>query len=260
MFFNKSQNNTKISCKTTSPDTERTSLPEPLLANRTALIIGAGPNIGLHIAQEMLLHGAAVHCTDIDVRWAKELERQLSLQDPRCRVFISDISDTQQTDLLLADLSQQGIRVDVLLLTVGLENSIKAPFPSYNPAAMHQTFANNLFGPLYPTKGITENMIAGMISGSIIFTTFIHQCALYKHSLAYSTSKFTIGMVVREMAMDLAPYGIRVNGIAPGYVTGKEQGLSPLPCITGLCIRYSLEEQLLCWPRTTFQDTPRVTP
>jgi NAD(P)-dependent dehydrogenase (short-subunit alcohol dehydrogenase family) len=61
------------------------------------------------------------------------------------------------------------------------------------------------------------------ISGSIIFITSIHQWTI-RRFLSYSSSKATLGMIVKELALELAPYSIRVNGIAPGHVEEDKNG------------------------------------
>ena len=60
-------------------------------------------------------------------------------------------------------------------------------------------------------------MVDQHIPGCIIFLTSIHQWIL-RRAVSYSATKAALGMIVKELAIDLAPYGIRVNGIAPGWV------------------------------------------
>ena len=66
-------------------------------------------------------------------------------------------------------------------------------------------------------------MIQRETKGSILFITSIHQWAVARWP-AYSSSKAALGMAIKELALDLAPHGIRVNGIAPGWVETDEYG------------------------------------
>jgi NAD(P)-dependent dehydrogenase (short-subunit alcohol dehydrogenase family) len=66
-------------------------------------------------------------------------------------------------------------------------------------------------------------MVQGDIEGSIIFITSIHQWTVRRDAV-YSSSKAALGMLIKELALSLAPHKIRVNGIAPGYVEEDEQG------------------------------------
>jgi NAD(P)-dependent dehydrogenase (short-subunit alcohol dehydrogenase family) len=66
-------------------------------------------------------------------------------------------------------------------------------------------------------------MTGNNTSGSIIFLTSIHE-NIIRHIPSYSASKAALGMIVKELAFELAPHGIRVNGIAPGWVAENEKG------------------------------------
>jgi NAD(P)-dependent dehydrogenase (short-subunit alcohol dehydrogenase family) len=66
-------------------------------------------------------------------------------------------------------------------------------------------------------------MINHKIGGSIIFITSIHQWTIRK-LMSYSASKAALGMMIKELALELAPDQIRVNGIAPGWVMLDSQG------------------------------------
>ena len=67
-------------------------------------------------------------------------------------------------------------------------------------------------------------MIDNNIDGAIIFITSIHQWTI-RGEPSYTASKAALGMIVKELAIDMAPHRIRVNGIAPGWVAENEQGL-----------------------------------
>lgn len=86
-----------------------------------------------------------------------------------------------------------------------------------------KTFNTNDFGPMYLTKLISQMMVTNNIQGSIIFITSMHQWEIARWP-SYSSSKAAIGMIIQELAVELAPSKIRVNGLAPGWVAEDEQG------------------------------------
>ena len=88
-------------------------------------------------------------------------------------------------------------------------------------------FDTNFFGPLDLTDRISRAVVRNGRGGSILFITSIHQWVV-RRMPAYSASKAALGMVIRELALELAPHSIRVNGIAPGYVT-RDKGGKPVP-------------------------------
>jgi NAD(P)-dependent dehydrogenase (short-subunit alcohol dehydrogenase family) len=106
-----------------------------------------------------------------------------------------------------------------------------------------------VFSPLYLTQKITEIMIAQNIKGNLIFISSIHQDIIH-YNPSYSASKAALGMVIKELSIDLAKFGIRVNGIAPGYVRLNADGspryhqysqlekIGIFPCYIGRAVLY----------------------
>ncbi len=193
-----------------------------LLAGRTALITGAGRNIGRAIALEMVGHGANVLFTDIDDSAIAALERDLSGTSVRARGFRSDISRPHDVAALCARLEADGERVDVLVHNAAAQ-FFTTTFQDDGLREWRTALETNVLGPVHLTKRIARQMIACGTEGSILFISSIHQWTVRRYA-HYSASKAAIGMYIRELALDLAPYGIRVNGIAPGWVATGADG------------------------------------
>ncbi len=203
--------------------------PEPsvvidnqLLAGKNVLITGAGRNIGRNIALEMAKQGANIFFTDLEQERCSNLEQELNNYPVSSRGFISNVSKIEDIDVLYNLLIQNEIKIDILVNNAGLHPKAK-PLENFDLKESYHVFDTNVFGPMYLTKLIANNMISNNIHGSIIFITSIHQWSIIR-SLGYSASKAALGMVVKELALDLSRYQIRVNGIAPGYVIEDEQG------------------------------------
>ncbi len=187
-----------------------------LLAGKTALITGAGRNIGRSTAIEMATQGAAVFFTDSDSGRCCELEKLLRNYQGTTRGFVSDISKKEDNDSLFAYFVENGITPDILVNNVGI-----------NSDEFLKTFRTNVFGPMQLTGLFIRLMVEKNVPGSIIFITSIHQ-EIPRGAITYSSSKAALEMIIKELALDVAPHGIRVNGIAPGYVAEDEHGV-PVP-------------------------------
>jgi len=201
-------------------------LNNELLAGKNVLVTGAGRNIGKSIVLEMAKQGANIFFTDIEEKRCRNLEEELASRKISSRWFISDVSRTEDADRLSDELRRQGVSMDVLVNNVGIQ--LETPgLQNLNLHEWEKTFQTNVFGPLYLTKLVSEVMIAKKIHGSILFLTSIHQSMLFGYA-SYSCSKAALGMLIRELALELAPHKIRVNGIAPGWVAEDEEG-NPRP-------------------------------
>jgi NAD(P)-dependent dehydrogenase (short-subunit alcohol dehydrogenase family) len=204
----------------------RIVMDNQLLHNQNVLITGAGRNIGRSMAIEMAKQGANVFFTDIHAGRLKSVEAELRTCPVKSQGYLSDVSKRDEVDALCRSLHDAGIVIDVLINNVGIR-----PDPdtllTLASEDLTKSFETNVFGPLYLTRKIAQVMIESRIAGCILFTTSIHQWAVGQW-LSYGVTKAALGMVVKELAVDLGPHGIRVNGIAPGWVNEDEYG-QPTP-------------------------------
>jgi NAD(P)-dependent dehydrogenase (short-subunit alcohol dehydrogenase family) len=194
-----------------------------LLFGKNVLITGAGRNIGKSIAHEMGKQGANIFFTDIDAQRVGELDKELVSYKIRSKGFISDVSETKNIDALCALLKKDDIKIDILVNNVGIELKRAKEIQNLDLQEWHKTFQTNILGPVYLTKLISQMMIRRNTTGSIIFLTSIHDSVI-RLIPSYSASKAALAMIIRELAFELAPHSIRVNGIAPGWVAEDEEG------------------------------------
>jgi NAD(P)-dependent dehydrogenase (short-subunit alcohol dehydrogenase family) len=193
-----------------------------LMARKNVLITGAGRNIGRSIAIEMAGQGANVFFTDIDAERCEQLSGELREYGGTVRYFLSDISKIADIDSLCRQFTEEDIYIDVLVHNAGIRFE-KECLEDLDMDDLNKVFHTNVFGPLYLTKCIGQVMVSHNIPGSILFTTSIHE-AVTSRWLHYSSSKAALRMIVKELAIDLADHGIRVNGIAPGWVAEDDSG------------------------------------
>ncbi len=213
------------------------SEPEPaevlknnLLSGKTVLITGAGRNIGKSIAIEMAKQGANVHFTDVNSERIAVLQQELARYPIRSKGYISDISNTDDIDSLSYRLMQDDIHIDILVNNAGHDPNVIG----INGSSMkewHKTYNTNIFGPIYLTKITVPRMIKHNIQGSVIFITSIHQSTV-RCVPCYSSSKAALEMIIKELSVELAGNGIRVNGIAPGAVNEEKSDYS-YSCLHG---------------------------
>jgi NAD(P)-dependent dehydrogenase (short-subunit alcohol dehydrogenase family) len=186
---------------------------DKLIDGRNVLVTGAGGLIGRSLINELIAHGANVWCTELTEALCARLQSQLTFPADKVRVMRADVIRSEDTDALLAALDAEKVTIDLLVNNVGI---VTNDFPA--------SFMTNVAGPMYLTDQIAKRMIERHTSGSIVFLTSIHQWSIFTRTRAYAPSKAAVGMLIRQLAVELAPHGIRVNGIAPGDVREDEAG------------------------------------
>lgn len=195
-----------------------------LLDKKNVLITGAGQNIGRAIAREMGAEGASIYFTDLDEALVKKLSRELSDEGVVTKGFVSDIRNGKAVDLLSSTLKSENISIDILVNNIGTEGTgFRFDVDPLDQENLRDLFETNFFGPVELTRKVAGGMLKEGRGGSLLFLTSIHQWVV-RGIPGYSASKGALAMLVKELAVELAPGGIRVNGIAPGYVALDPKG------------------------------------
>ncbi len=185
------------------------------LAQKIALITGAAKGIGRGIALEMAQAGATVVLCDIDSENLLKTEREFIKQGLDCVAMKSDISSQEQNDLLVDRILEKYSSLDILVNNAGYFQDTSLLDATYSD--VQKIFLTNVLGPYFLSQRTAREMIARKKPGSILFTSSTH-ARITMMRPAYSSSKAALEMFVRETALELAEFGIRVNAVAPGAI------------------------------------------
>ncbi|MEL6911198.1 MAG: SDR family oxidoreductase [Cyanobacteria bacterium J06643_13] len=195
---------------------------DQLLVGKNVLITGAGRNIGRAIAESLAEQGANIYFTDIDANLIAELEQKLRSLGVVAHGWRANINDTNKTDKLCSYLAKNKLSIDILVNNVGRQFD-HVGLGEITHAQRVETFTTNVLSPMYLTQKIVAQMIKNRVQGSILFISSIHQDVPFRNP-SYSGSKAALGAIIKELAIDLAGYKIRVNGIAPGWIAQDKHG------------------------------------
>ncbi len=185
------------------------------LDNKIALVTGAAKGIGRGIALEMAKAGATVVLADIDDASLLQTERAFVNEGYSCAAQNSDVSSREQNDSLVDSILEKYGRIDILVNNAGYYQDM--PLLDGNFADVQKIFLTNIIGPYFLTQRVAREMISQKTHGSILFTSSTHARVTIMRP-AYSSSKAAVEMFVRETALELAEFGIRVNAVAPGAI------------------------------------------
>lgn len=186
------------------------------MQDKRVLVVGSGTGIGRGIADRFVQEGAAVvyhYGRSADGATASVAEAKKLGQ--KAVAFQADLRDPQQAKDLGAKALDFLGGMDVLVYNAGI--TLNKPFGDVTVEQFDTLYAVNVRGPFFVAQSIAPTMIA-QGKGSIINITSIHAFAgLQEHSV-YAGTRGAIVSYTRELAIELAPKGVRVNAIAPGSI------------------------------------------
>jgi len=186
---------------------------EVSLEGKVALVTGAGPNIGSGIALALARYGAKVACNDLSEEAAAASVRRIERHGADAMAIPGDITDESVVTGYVAEVLERWGRIDILInnaAVLGGRGVLEESLEFFNRAievAGAGTFLN--------TKHAAVAMIERDIRGSIVNVLSSNAWQGAPGVIAYAFHKGGLANFTRAAAMDLAPYGIRVNSYSP---------------------------------------------
>ncbi|AVO45829.1 SDR family NAD(P)-dependent oxidoreductase [Phreatobacter cathodiphilus] len=180
---------------------------------RVALVTGAAQGIGLAAASRFLADGWSVAMLDVNGTVLAQAAAGLGAPE-RILAVTADVSKPADAERALAAVKERFGRLDALVNNAGIAHF--GPLMETSLEAWSEVMAVNLTGPFLMTKAAVPLMRE--TGGAIVNITSISSLRASTLRVAYGTSKAGLGHLTKQMAVELASYGIRVNAVAPGPV------------------------------------------
>ena len=184
------------------------------LGGRIALVTGGGSGLGLAMARGLAAAGARVV---INGRSGAKLETAAAaLRGDGFAVETAafDVADSAAVGAGMAELATRVGAVDILVNNAGIQH--RAPIEDFSDADWRRLMATNLDAPFYLARAVIPAM-KKKGAGKIINIASLASTLARPTTVPYQTSKGGIAMFTRGLAVELAPHGIQVNAIAPGF-------------------------------------------
>jgi glucose 1-dehydrogenase len=187
------------------------------LQNKVAIVTGAATGIGKAIATVMAAEGASVVIDYVgDPALANAAAQAIQSAGGKSLAVQADVSNPDQVAQLIQKAIDAFGRVDILVNNAGLE--YKHPFAEFPFELWQRVIAVDLTGPFLCAQAAAKAMIRQGTGGRIINISSVHEDLPMPTNAPYCTAKGGLRMLMRTIAVELAPYKITVNNIAPGAI------------------------------------------
>ncbi len=197
------------------------------LENKTALITGAERGIGQAVALSLAEEGVDIAYCDIKVEKGKgSTQEEIRKLGRKVLAIEADVSKEEQViGVVHKTISQLG-KIDVFISNAGIiewESVTKITLACWN-----RIIGTNLTGAMLFTREVAKHMIERR-KGVILFTSSTIQYNPAYKEAAYRVSKTGVQVFAETVAIELAPYGIRVNTVSPGLIDSPNWAGGILP-------------------------------
>jgi glucose 1-dehydrogenase len=186
-----------------------------LLEGKKVLITGSTHGIGKAYAEAMLKAGAEVAVNSFDSDPPPGLVEELSSLGP-CHYVSANMADVGDAQRAVSEAFEVLGGLDVLVNNAGTHKDMA--FLDNTPLQYEQTFDLNVRAYYFAAQAFVRLTGKRAFDASLICTGSINGLQAEYGSVLYDSSKGAILMLVRSLAVELSKFGIRVNGIAPGFV------------------------------------------
>lgn len=193
------------------------------LQGRVAIVTGAGRNIGEETAKLLALEGAKVAVVDMDRERGGRVAGEITQAGGDAKAFVADVGSEAEISALVKNVVAEWGRIDILVNNAAISDNKN--ILEITKAEWDKVIAVTLTGPFLMCKHVAQQMVAQGRGGSIVNVGSTSGFFGRSRAIAYSAAKGGVANLTRALAVQLAPYRIRVNGVIPnkiGSPVGKD--------------------------------------
>lgn len=183
--------------------------------NKSAIVTGAAQGIGFEICRRLAMEGANVILNDIDEELAFDSAKRITAETSgKCVALAGDSSDVAFIQSIVDTSVKQFGKLDIVIANAGI--TLFGDFFTYPPESFFRVMQVNLGGTFFLAQHAANQMKKQEQGGSLLFTSSVTGHQAHKNLAAYGMSKAALEMLAKNLVIELSPFKINVNTIAPG--------------------------------------------
>jgi NAD(P)-dependent dehydrogenase (short-subunit alcohol dehydrogenase family) len=185
---------------------------------RVAIVTGAGGSIGAETATLLASEGAQVLVADVDADAAARTVGRIETRGGTAAAAAIDVSDADQVQALVASAVERFGRLDVMVNNAGISHPDDGSVVATADEIWERTLAVNLRGVYLGCRYGVPAMVDGGGGAIVNVASFVALMGAATPQIAYTASKGAVLALTREVAVEFARRGVRVNAVCPGPV------------------------------------------
>ena len=182
--------------------------------DQVAIVTGAGQGIGLEICRQLVRGGAKVVLNDIDDALTAKAAASISDDQSICLPLAGDASNIEFIQRMVSETVRQFGRLDIAIANAGI--TLFGSFFEYKPEDFNTLVKLNLSGSFFLTQAASIEMKKSGAAGRILLMSSVTGHQAHKNLAAYGMTKAALEMLAKTLVLELSPYKITINAIAPG--------------------------------------------
>jgi glucose 1-dehydrogenase len=187
------------------------------LKDKVALVTGSSQGIGAAIALRFAAEGANVVINyNSNPDKANDVLAQVEAASGHGHIVGANLGSVEDVRRLIAESVSHFGRLDILVNNAGIE--VHAPFWDVTEADYDKVMNVNAKGVFFATQEMAKHLMTTQRPGKIINISSVHEDLPFPNFTAYCMSKGGVKMMTRNLSIELAPFGITINSIAPGAI------------------------------------------
>lgn len=184
---------------------------------RIALVTGAAGGIGRSIAISMAENGAVVAINDIN-QLGEDTCVEIEKRGGKAKFFAADVGDVDSVNAMVMAVERELGEIDILVNNAGVNvGKQRRPVYEFEDADWHRIIRIDLDGVFYCSRVVSAGMVKRR-RGAIVNIGSVLGLVPIRLQCAFSAAKAGMLNFTRSHALEVGPYGVRVNGIAPGSI------------------------------------------